>query len=82
MTKLTPEKREKLMEFLKEYFPDSLSDIKITEKDGKVYICSSLSIAESDFGIEHMQKAEKLLDAEFEGLISNNGLYGSVYKLN
>lgn len=29
-----------------------------------------------------MQKAEKLLDAEFEGLISNNGLYGSVYKLN
>lgn len=51
MTKLTPEKREKLMEFLKEYFPDSLSDIKITEKDGKVYICSSLSIAESDFGM-------------------------------
>ena len=81
MTKLTPEKREKLMEFLKEYFPDSLSDIKITEKDGKVYICSSLSVAEADLNMNHIARAEKLLNAEFKGIISNNGIYGSIYQL-
>jgi hypothetical protein len=80
MPKLTKEKEEALYKLVKEMFPMA-KDLEIKVKDDKVYICSSLSVAEADLNMNHIARAEKLLNAEFKGIISNNGIYGSIYQL-
>jgi hypothetical protein len=80
MPKLTKEKEEALYKLVKEMFPMA-KDLEIKVKDDKVYICSSLSVAEADLNMNHIARAEKLLNAEFKGIISNNGRYGSIYQL-
>lgn len=80
MLKLTKEKEEALYKLVKEMFPMA-KDLEIKVKDDKVYICSSLSVAEADLNMNHIARVEKLLNAEFKGIISNNGIYGSIYQL-
>jgi CRISPR/Cas system CMR subunit Cmr6 (Cas7 group RAMP superfamily) len=80
MPKLTKEKEEALYKLVKEMFPMA-KDLEIKVKDDKVYICSSLSVAEADLNMNHIARVEKLLNAEFKGIISNNGIYGSIYQL-
>ena len=81
MVELTKKKKEKLRKMLDEFFPN-LENLQITIKEDKIYLCSPLSVAEAKLEIKHIEAVEKLLNAKFEGIISNNGLYGSIYKLN
>lgn len=79
MLKLTKEKEEALYKLVKEMFPMA-KDLEIKVKDDKVYLWSPLPISESNMTTEDIEAVENLLDADFAGMVSENGLYATIYQ--
>jgi hypothetical protein len=79
MFKLTKEKEESLIKLLYERFP-MLRNLEIKVKDDKVYLWSPLPISESNMTTEDIEAVENLLDADFAGMVSENGLYATIYQ--
>jgi hypothetical protein len=79
MFKLTKEKEEALIKLLYERFP-MLRNLEIKVKDDKIYLWSPLPISESNMTTEDIEAVENLLDADFAGMVSENGLYATIYQ--
>jgi hypothetical protein len=79
MFKLTKEKEESLIKLLYERFP-MLRNLEIKVKDDKIYLWSPLPISESNMTTEDIEAVENLLDADFAGMVSENGLYATIYQ--
>lgn len=78
MPQLPTEK--KLEKYIHERFP-TVKDLKIERDEDKFYLWSSLPISEANLKMEDIETVKKLINADFKGMVSNNGLYATIYQL-